>query len=394
MENSFIQINDSSSLNHLVLLLNDKDFLALDKGIGLDTEFERRTTFFPKPALLQIQLKDNTYLIDPLACGNLDALFVVLSKHQILMHACREDLEVFRSMSQVRIQSFFDMQIAASLVGFDAQISYQNLVYELLGIELSKSETCSDWLQRPLSNKQILYAADDVIHLEKVHNILLKKLESLGRVHWFTQEMQFLKSLIAAPADDDYFFKINGLGKFNHHQLVAAYELILWRDNLARSKNIPRGFIIKDKGLLQIIKSVGYHEINNHLLHRLEDVPPPFIRRYSAEMCELLKQLKNAPLAEKAILKLVQDLPDTSKKLKNHLKTVRDQLSTKLSIKAEVLFSNRLLDQALDAIYFTFLPDSTEQELDECFNQILNPWRYELFKPELLLIRKEVLKSV
>lgn len=386
MTNTIKFINDQLALDNLVASLTE------DQILSLDTEFERRTTFFPKPALLQIQFGSVSYLMDPLACKQLDDFFKALSKNTLLMHACREDLEVFREMSIQPIQNFFDTQIAASLLGFDAQVSYQNLVYEFLGVELSKSETCSDWLQRPLSQEQIQYAADDVIHLKQINTILIEKLEALNRLDWYQQEMSFLQSLVNAPAEDDYYFKMKGLGRLTQQQLLACYHFILWRDKLAKSKNIPRGFILKDKGLLQIIKLVGQQEITNNLLHRLDDVPAPFIRRYGVELCELLKNAETSVQAQAAIEKLPKDLPDTSKKLKKNLKEFRDGLASQLNLKAEVLLSNRLLDQLFDFLYCRCDVDCSQVQFDSDCTNILNPWRYDLFKTELIALKNIIQK--
>lgn len=381
MQNTICLIQDQSALNDLVARMCEGDVLALD------TEFERRTTFFPKPALLQIQIANVSYLIDPLQCRELDTLFQVLSKNTLLMHACREDLEVFREMCAQPLYDFFDTQIAASLVGFDAQISYQNLVNELLGVSLSKSETCSDWLQRPLSKEQIHYAADDVIYLKEINNLLLEKLGSLDRVEWYQQEMRFLKSLVSSPAEDDYFIKMKGLNRLTKQQLLVCYEVVLWRDKLAKIKNIPRGFILKDKGLLQILKYIGQQEITISLLYRLDEVPPQFVKRYGAEMLALF----NTPpslAASKALEKLTQELPDSSKAVKKNLKRFRDEQAKRLQIKEEVLLSNRLLDQLLDYLYFHCADISFE---NDCI-AILNAWRFNIFKTELLLLKDNLKK--
>ena len=381
----------------MILITIDSELQAIFPAIkastevSLDTEFERRTTFFPKPALLQIELNNESYLIDPVSCSDFDGLFSALSETTVLMHACREDLEVFRIMSKVRIGDFFDTQIAASLAGFDSQISYQNLVYELLGVELSKAETCSDWLQRPLSQEQCQYAADDVVYLERVNSILRSKLEELGRLDWYQEEMRFLRSLTEEPAIDDYFYKMKGLGRLTQKQLEIAYELVLWRDGLAKGKNIPRGFIIKDKGLQQIIKSFGDHEINKKLLYKLEDVQDSFVRRYADTIFALIEKGPSGSAdSQKAISQTLRHLPDSSKKVKKELKQYRDSLLDQFNIKAEVLFSNRLLDQCLDALYFDVNDEWSSEQFDTCFESILNAWRYNIFKPKLLEISKAI----
>lgn len=369
-EKNSIYIDNQDLLNSFV-----QETLPESHYIALDTEFERRTTFFPKPALLQLHIANKSYLIDTLALDDLNPLFKTLAEKKIIMHACREDLEVFRVLSKYRLDNFSDTQLAASLLGYESQLSYQNLVELLLDKRLDKNETCSDWLQRPLSENQLAYAIDDVLYLEDIYQLLMAKLTEKERKHWFYEEMQLLYNLVDSPEEDDYFFKFKGLGKLNPLQQSVAYDLIVWRDQLARQKNIPRGFIIKDKGLLQIIRASMH--INANQLYGMEDVPNGFVRKHEAYLDKLFCEQSESMKKKSAIERISWKEPESAKHLKKHLKKHRDHFSLELDIRPEVLLSNKTMTALCESIYF----HKAYTESDLC--KILLPWRYQLFKNSL-----------
>jgi ribonuclease D len=349
--------------------------LAQANHVTVDTEFERRTTFFPKPALLQVGDGESIYLFDPLYIDNFDELFSCLKTKSILLHACREDFEVFRELSNITLNSVSDTQVAASLLGYDSQIAYQRLVESILGIELDKSETCSDWLERPLSDNQLSYAISDVLHLEPLFNNLLNRLQEKGREDWFVQEMQAMSSLLEAPKADEYFFKIKGIGRCNAEQLSFAYDFIVWRDELARRKNVPRGFILKDKALVQIIKSFGKHKDNdlNHL-RKLPDVPHGFLKRHIPSLENILRSPLESEEKQAAITFVMWDEPSSAKQLKSLLKEKRNTISEELDIKENILLSNRLMSRIAEQVYFHKNANA------ETLEKVMGTWRYDFFK--------------
>ena len=138
--------------------------------VGLDTEFIRERTYWPQLALVQIAIRDEILLVDPLVPGMAAALAPLLSDRNVLkvMHSASEDLVALQRGCGVVPTPLFDTQIAAALANIGSGMGYQRLVQERLGIALSKGETRSDWLKRPLTEAQLEYAADDVLHLETI----------------------------------------------------------------------------------------------------------------------------------------------------------------------------------------------------------------------------------
>ena len=129
--------------------------------MAIDTEFIRETTYFAKLCLIQIATKKISFIIDPLSNNiNLEPLWEILNKNQIIkvMHSGRQDMEIFYNATGRLPSPVYDTQVAAMVCGFGDQVSYENLVNNLLDIKIDKSSRVSDWSYRPLSNKQISYS--------------------------------------------------------------------------------------------------------------------------------------------------------------------------------------------------------------------------------------------
>jgi ribonuclease D len=228
--------------------------------IGLDTEFIRERTYWPQLALVQIALgdgashdgvdDDDILLVDPLAPGITDALRPLLTDPSVLkvMHSASEDLVAFKHACGVVPQPLFDTQIAAALSGIAAGIGYQRLVQDTLGIALSKGETRSDWLRRPLSPAQLEYAADDVRHLFALHDALGAQLRQLGREDWMAEDCARMTG--NAERDDAERWPHLALRAAQFLDVAAQHRLLRllrWRDAYARESDRPRNWILDNE---------------------------------------------------------------------------------------------------------------------------------------------------
>jgi len=160
------------------------------KLLAVDTEFMRSQTYYPKAALLQVNDGENNVLIDPTANIDFSALKALFADPAITkaLHSCSEDLEVFHRIFSTVPVNILDTQIAAAALGYGFSIGYGKLVEAILKIELPKSETRSDWLQRPLSQSQISYAAVDVEYLYTLAELFITALEEKNRLHWVRED--------------------------------------------------------------------------------------------------------------------------------------------------------------------------------------------------------------
>ncbi len=258
------------------------------KVLALDTEFMRTDTFYPKFALLQICDGEKTWLIDPLGIDDLEPIRELLVKPDVIkvLHSCSEDLEVFRLVFECLPQPLYDTQVAAAMTGHGFSSGYSKLVKSLLGIELGKHETRSNWLQRPLSDSQCQYAAEDVYHLLPLYRHLQADGESLDRKGWLSEEMEnILVSAKQSIPPEQQYRRIKGAGRLDRHSLAALQVLASWREKEARDRNKPRGHIVADRELLEIAR---HKPANKELLAGLEELRYRVSREYGEKIVEIL----------------------------------------------------------------------------------------------------------
>lgn len=241
-------IDDNSEIEQLIYSINETDEVAFD------SEFERVNTFYPKPALFQLKISDKYYLIDMKEISN-HAVFTKLLDN-IILHSGSEDLEILYNLNQQLPSKIFDTQIAASLCGYGLHFSYQNIVNELLGIELSKAHSRSDWMQRPLSDAQLNYALEDVIYLPELKSILFEKLQQQGRESWYQLLLRKrLETIVENNHIDKTFVKITKSKRFDTQQTQLLYALLQWREQSAVKRNKPRQWILKNDEIINIVYS-------------------------------------------------------------------------------------------------------------------------------------------
>lgn len=242
-------IDTPERLSQICKEFSNSEFLAVD------TEFERQTTYYPILALVQICDGRQLALIDPLAIKDLAPLMELLYRTEIIkvFHSARQDLEIFYYLQGCVPENIFDTQIAAALSGFGEQIGYANLVKKLLKIELDKSQTRTDWLKRPLTKKQLVYAADDVRYLAELYPLQKQRLEQQGRLQWLKEDFDFLSSSSTyAPAPQTMWRKVRGINRLKKQQLAILQKLTVWREEQAIERNRPRRRILSDEALIAL----------------------------------------------------------------------------------------------------------------------------------------------
>lgn len=224
----------------------------------VDTEFVGEGRYFPEIGAIQIAVNGRAILIDPLTTGDLTPLFDLLLNPEIekVFHAGYQDLSIFFGMIGRPVAPVFDVQIAAALLGYEDEISLASLVSRVTKKRLRKSHTFTDWLQRPLTEKQIEYALEDVRCLEPVHAHLVRELTSRGRLRWAREESESLEDASRFTPDDprDAFRKIRGVDRLDDHELLRLREIAAWREETARELNIPPRRICIDPVLLELAR--------------------------------------------------------------------------------------------------------------------------------------------
>ena len=244
-------ITQTVDLEALVVRLAEHPFIAVD------TEFMRENTYWPDLCLIQVASSEEAAAIDPKAEG-LDLsplldLFVENEEVLKVFHAGGQDLEIIHNLTGQVPYPLFDTQVAAMALGHGEQIGYSNLIESLLGHSLDKGARFTDWSRRPLDKRQIDYAIADVTHLATVFPRMVDKLKKTGRGVWLDEEMERLadpSSFAFAPEDA---WKRLKLPSRNPLVLGRLKAVAAWRENEARGKNLPRGRIIKDDTINEIV---------------------------------------------------------------------------------------------------------------------------------------------
>ena len=217
--------------------------------IGLDTEFVRERTYWPQLALVQMAIGDQILLIDPLAPGIAEALRPLLADPAVLkvMHSASEDLVALSHDCDVLPAPLFDTQVAAALCGIGGGMSYQKLVQAVAGVALAKGETRSDWLRRPLSDSQVEYAADDVVHLGAIFHELDNRLRSLGRREWLDQDCARMLANATQEGERWPHLSMRSAQFLEADAQLRLLRLLRWRDLQARTSDKPRSWILDNE---------------------------------------------------------------------------------------------------------------------------------------------------
>lgn len=318
--------------------------LAGEPAIGLDTEFMRERTYHPQLCLVQISWARHAACVDPLALPELEALRAALGAASTVkvLHASRQDLEVLLPTVGA-VHPVFDTQIAAALTGEPAQIGYADLVRRLLGHELAKAHTRTDWSRRPLSTEQIEYALDDVRYLLTLKTQLEERLDRLGRLPWLAEELAALEDPAAFSVDPDQAWRrLKGLSGLDPGRQRLLRMLAAWRERRAMQRNRPRGWILDDALLREIVLRVPR---TLDALGAIENVPANVLSRFGAQ---LLEYVHAAEIAEPAP-PLTRPKPDPHKNaLLKKLGAIHRATATELGLNPQVLATRRDLEQFAD----------------------------------------------
>lgn len=318
--------------------------------IALDTEFFRERTFHPVPALIQFCAGGAAYLVDPTTVACTEAFRQLLGGPQAplkLLHASSEDLEVFALWAGVAIAPLVDTQIAQALIGEVPSMGYQKLVEHWLGETLPKDETRSNWLERPLSETQLTYAALDVVYLLDVWEKQREKLEQLGRMAWLAEQCEQLsqQAVRSNVADGQWYLRQRQLWKLSARQVDAYRRLTIWREGEVRRRDLPRGWLIHDKVLYAIAERMP---TSRETLAQTEGVNPPLVKREGDKLLALVQQAREADESTLPVPPLSPMEPAFKTRMKA-MKAVVNAQAEELGVAPEILLNRRDLEALASA---------------------------------------------
>ncbi|HYW02577.1 MAG TPA: ribonuclease D [Gammaproteobacteria bacterium] len=269
--------------------------IAGSPWIALDTEFMRERTYRARLCLIQVADPEHIACIDPIALPDLDPLLEILYDPGTtkVLHAAQQDLEVFYDLRGQVPAPVFDTQVAAALVGQGSQTGYARLARSLLGVQLDKSRTRSDWSRRPLEAEDLAYAADDVRYLREIYTRLREELERRGRLSWLEEDFRALADPARyAKPPEDAWRRVKGGSRLRARSFAALQRLAAWRETQARERDLPRQWVLKDSLLLDVVQRLPS---SLQALERVRGMPAGVVRRHGEALLAITEQARAEP---------------------------------------------------------------------------------------------------
>jgi ribonuclease D len=362
-------IETTADLKTLVSELKGAPYLALD------TEFMRDQTYWPKLCLIQIAAPGVEAIVDPMAHGmDLRPFYALLEEpHTVkVLHAARQDIEIFCQQGGVIPHPLFDTQIAAMVCGFGDAASYETLARKLAKVEIDKSARYSDWSHRPLSKRQLEYAMADVTHLRTIYEAMTRTLERTGRAAWVEEEIAALSDPRLYRLDPKDAWKRLKPRTTNKRFLAMLATVAEWREREAQARDTPRGRVLKDEALTEI---AAHPPETAEGLERIRAVPKGFAAsRMGKSLFDAIEAGRHAHPPE-AIE------PHQPRRKREPSPATIDLLKTLLRLKAEeVGVAPRLIADSEDIEKLAALEDDGVAAL--------HGWRAEVFGNDALALRK------
>ena len=348
--------------------------------VALDTEFVWERTYYPILGLIQIGFStEECFLIDAAGERDLSPLGDLLAdpKVELILHDAPQDLTILRRATSAFPRNIFDTRCAAGFAGMSSALSLTDLVERLTGVTLSNDVTRTDWTARPLSDKQIAYALDDVRYLPTVRAELLSRTEQRGRVPWLEEELSYLDNddLYRERDPRQQYRRIKGTGRFTPVDLAILRELASWREETASQRDRPRSYIVPDRILVDISRkkprSVQALKSVNSLAERT-------IQRFGSEILAAVKKGMSLARDERPTPAVIRDKRPLRGRLRQALAFAKQKceadnidlpfVATRSEIKRLVLDGDRASPEA---------------------HRLLRGWRRNLLGDELLALGQE-----
>ena len=268
--------------------------------VGLDTEFLWERTYSPQICLAQLNVEDRVYLADPLEGVDLEPVSDLISDPdvQVIMHAPHADLVAFAQRHGADPVNTFDTQLAAGFTGLSACLAYEKLVHEVTRRRVQPSESFTDWSRRPLGEKQLRYAGEDVEHLFAMADRITEQLRERGREEWMREELsrRFDGADRYVTQPEEAWRKVGRRGKLNPADLAVLREVAAWRERLARQRDLPVGWVAKDPTLIEIARRKPRSQKD---LTRVRGVDSSMKQRDLQELLDVIERGRNSePIVE------------------------------------------------------------------------------------------------
>jgi ribonuclease D len=369
-------LNESlDAARHPILLETPAQLSEAEKSwngkqlIGIDTEFVRERTYRARLGLVQVSDGQTAWLVDTVKLHDLEALARLLADGSVIkvLHSGSEDLEVLLHQVGIVPEPLFDSQVACAMLGQPLQMGYHAAVKWLLGVEVDKEQTRSNWCRRPLTAKQLHYAAMDVVLLPSMHALLHPRLEEMGRQAWLEEDVaRAARNAHEDVEPEEAYLRIGSASRMDEPSLRALRSLAEWREHTAREKNLARGFIISDAGLSNLARE---RPRNVSEARELEGIHPKALERYGDKLLSLLARAAG----DETPLRRLPRLDNSQRKQVDRMRARVQQRAEELGVESALLASRRELENLLHAV-------NERRDLPERFDG----WRRQVITDDLL----------
>ena len=338
---------------------------------GLDTEFIKVDTLWPKLGLFQINVNNQVYLLDGTTLDLTAFWQKLFSAKQNVFHACSEDIDLIYHYANVKnIDNVFDTQVGLSFLGQGLQVSYQNALKNVLNIDIDKDQTRSDWLARPLSCNQLNYAANDVLYIMQLADKIQAELKTKNLMSCVLEDCSNLTKEIGAEVPLAQLYTDVGNYRHSRRQLMQLQHLVVWREQLAKALNQPRSFILKNATMIDLVEK---NPKNNFQLSNIKQIRPNIIREHGKTILDLLKIL---PEQEQWPLRMARPIRHSSREVADKIDVIIDRVVLETQIPKEVLLRKKWVN----ALHHHIVFKNDEQDLPD----YLLGWRYDVLTKPLL----------
>lgn len=343
-------VRTDDELYKLIDEIDDVDVVALD------TEFIKRNTYYPILALVQVNTGKGIYLVDAPRLDLTEFWQALCEVPSMVWYACGEDLGIFYLLANnPPLTNVFDVQIGVAYLTGKPQVGYSQAVNEILGVALDKGESQSNWLARPLTPEQELYAINDVRYLLILHQAVVQALNARQILDYANEDSTlYAKELYNTQhLDDDKLYLDHITPTYTRQQLAVLQALTMWRESLARAVNEPRSFIIGKQSLREITESLptNMKDLARTTLNR------SVLRRYGSEIIRVIKEAKDLPQTQMPI-----KTPIYTSKIKPHRHALDEATNVQarlLNIPANLLLKGRWINELMYHVYQGLPVDDT-----------------------------------
>ncbi|MBJ7435243.1 MAG: HRDC domain-containing protein [Acinetobacter sp.] len=344
---------------------------------GLDTEFIKVDTLWPKLGVFQINVENNVYLLDGTTLDLSEFWNKLFRAQQNVFHACSEDIDLIYHYAQHKtLNNVFDTQVGMSFLGHGLQVSYQNALKQMLDVDIDKGETRSNWLARPLSPAQLSYAANDVLYLMNLSEKVKQELDSKSLLNFALEDCQHLTQEIATETPLHLLYQDIGNYRHSRRQLMQLQQLAVWREHMVKALNTPRSFILKNSSMIDLVEK---NPKNAFQLSGVKDIRQNVVREHGKTILDLVKFL---PEQADWPLRMARPIRHSSKDVGEKIDHLIQNVVNEISIPKEVLMRKKWMNALHQHVVF----HNDEQDLPD----YLLGWRYDLLtQPLIQLLRRD-----